>query len=134
MAAIKPSELLKRFRIDSPKRFRLAAHDCAETCGLDMNKDEAKAAIAADVARLEGLQERLYADDRWALLVVMQGMDAAGKDSAIKHVMSGINPQGCEVTSFKAPSSRGTRSRFSLAPRGASAARRPDRNFQPLLL
>jgi PPK2 family polyphosphate:nucleotide phosphotransferase len=98
------ARLLSRFRIDRPARFRLAARDCADTCGFDMDKDEAKAALKDDIERLAHLQERLYAHDRWALLVIFQGMDACGKDSAIKHVMSGINPQGCEVTSFKAPS------------------------------
>ena len=102
--SMKTSDLLTRFRIDRPARFRLAGRDCAETCGLDMGKDEAKAALKDDLERLSHLQERLYAHDRWAVLVILQGMDASGKDSAIKHVMSGINPQGCEVTSFKAPS------------------------------
>ena len=60
--------------------------------------------LADGIARLAELQERLYAQDRWALLIVLQGMDAAGKDGVIKHVMSGINPQGCEVHGFKAPS------------------------------
>ena len=101
---MKPRKLLERFRVDRPGRFRLAKHDCGETCGYDTTKDEAKAALADDLARLTDLQQRLYADDRWAVLIILQGMDSAGKDSAIKHVMSGINPQGCEVTSFKHPS------------------------------
>jgi len=98
------TRLLGRFRIDKPARFRLAAQDCADTCGFDMSKDEAKAALKGDLEKLTHLQERLYAHNRWAVLMIFQGIDAAGKDSAIKHVMSGINPQGCEVTSFKAPS------------------------------
>ena len=98
------ARLLSRFRIDKPARFRLAAQDCAETCGLDMDKDDAKAALKDDLDKLTHLQDRLYAHNRWAVLMIFQGIDAAGKDSAIKHVMSGINPQGCEVTSFKAPS------------------------------
>ena len=69
-----------------------------------LDKDEAEAHLADDVERLADLQERLYAEDRWAVLVILQGMDAAGKDGVIKHVMSGVNPQGCEVHSFKAPS------------------------------
>jgi len=101
---MKTTQLLRRFRIDRPAQFRLAGRDCAETCGLDMDKDEAKAALKSDLERLSNLQERLYAHDRWSVLVILQGMDASGKDSVIKHVMSGINPQGCEVTSFKAPS------------------------------
>jgi polyphosphate kinase 2 (PPK2 family) len=96
--------LLSRFRVDKPARFRLAAQDCAETCGFDMSKDEAKAALKDDLEKLTHLQDRLYAHNRWAVLMIFQGIDAAGKDSAIKHVMSGVNPQGCEVTSFKAPS------------------------------
>jgi PPK2 family polyphosphate:nucleotide phosphotransferase len=101
---MKTKNLLKQFRIDKPKQFRLADHDCADTGGLDIDKDDGKAALADDVGRLEELQERLYAGGHWAVLVVLQGMDASGKDSAIDHVMSGINPQGCEVTSFKQPS------------------------------
>jgi PPK2 family polyphosphate:nucleotide phosphotransferase len=102
---MKTAELLNHFRVDRPEGFRLAARDCAETCGLDMDKDEAKAAIKDDLERLSDLQERLYADRRWAVLVILQGIDASGKDGVIEHVMSGFNPQGCEVTSFKAPSS-----------------------------
>jgi PPK2 family polyphosphate:nucleotide phosphotransferase len=98
------AHLLSRYRIDRPARFRLAAYACDETGGFDMSKDEAKAAVKNDIERLSKLQERLYAHNRWAVLVILQGMDASGKDSAIEHVMSGINPQGCEVTSFKAPS------------------------------
>ena len=89
-------------RIDDPDGFRLASLDCADTCGLD--KDAAHAVLAEDVKRLSGLQERLYAQGHWAVLIVLQGMDAAGKDSIVSHVMSGVNPQGCDVHSFKAPS------------------------------
>jgi len=101
---MKFAKLLKPFRIDDPDKFRLADHDCAETCGLDIDKDEAKAMLADSIKRLAELQERLYAQDRWALLAIFQAMDAAGKDGAIKHVMSGVNPQGCQVHAFKAPS------------------------------
>src|SRR5262245_21582607 len=97
-------ELLSHFRIDRPARFRLAERDCADTCGLDMDRDEARAALKDDLERLSDLQERLYAERRWSVLVILQGIDASGKDGVIEHVMSGINPQGCEVTSFKAPS------------------------------
>jgi PPK2 family polyphosphate:nucleotide phosphotransferase len=96
--------LASRFRVDKPDKFRLAKHDPAECCGLTIDKAEAKDMLAAGIARLAELQERLYADDRWSVLIVLQAMDAAGKDSIIKHVMSGINPQGCEVHSFKQPS------------------------------
>jgi PPK2 family polyphosphate:nucleotide phosphotransferase len=101
---MKIQKLIKGFRIDDPDRFKLSAFDCADTCGLDFDKHDGKALLAKDVARLAELQERLYAHDKWALLVVLQAMDAAGKDGVIKHVMSGVNPQGCEVHPFKAPS------------------------------
>jgi len=99
---VTPSKLIKRLRIDDPDHFRLAAFDPADTGGLD--KDDAEAMLADDVKRLAELQQRLYADGRWALLVVLQGMDAAGKDGVINHVMTGLNPQGCNVHAFKAPS------------------------------
>lgn len=98
-------KLVKHFRIDKPRRFRLADYDPADTLGMEMEKDEAKAILAADVKRLAELQERLYAEHTWAVLIILQGMDASGKDGALKHVMSGVNPQGCEVTAFKQPSS-----------------------------
>jgi PPK2 family polyphosphate:nucleotide phosphotransferase len=101
---MKRSKLIKRFRIDKSEKFRLADHDPADTLGLDIDKEEAKTMLADDIARLAELQELLYAQNRWALLAIFQAMDAGGKDSAIKHVMTGINPQGCEVHSFKAPS------------------------------
>ena len=96
--------IAKRFRIDKPDKFRLSKHDPAECCGLTVDKKEAQAMLADGIERLSELQQRLYADDRWSVLIVLQAMDAAGKDSIIKHVMSGINPQGCEVHSFKQPS------------------------------
>jgi PPK2 family polyphosphate:nucleotide phosphotransferase len=95
----------KRFRIDNPENFRLAKIDPADACGLDLDKAEAKAILASDIERLADLQQRLYAADSWAILIVLQAMDAAGKDGVIKHVMSGLNPQGCEVHPFKVPSS-----------------------------
>jgi PPK2 family polyphosphate:nucleotide phosphotransferase len=101
---MKLSNIIKRFRIDKPEKFRLADIDCTDTCGLDIEKAEAKAMLADGVERLAALQEKLYAQNRWAVLAVFQAMDAAGKDGAIKHVMSGINPQGCQVHAFKAPS------------------------------
>jgi PPK2 family polyphosphate:nucleotide phosphotransferase len=100
---MKLAKLIKRYRIDDPEHFKLAAFDPADTGGLDLDKDNAKAMLEQDVERLAKLQERLYAHDRWSLLVVLQAMDAAGKDGVIKHVMSGVNPQGCEVHPFKAP-------------------------------
>jgi len=94
------------YRIDEGRRFRLDEHDPGDTGGLGReDKSKAKEALAAGIEALARYQDRLYAQDRWALLLVFQAMDAAGKDSAIKHVLSGVNPQGCQVTSFKAPSS-----------------------------
>ena len=101
---MKLAKILKHCRIDKPDRLRLADHDAAETFGLAIDKDDVKAMLADGIRRLAELQERLYAQDRWAVLIVLQGMDAAGKDSVIKHVMSGVNPQGCEIHAFKAPS------------------------------
>jgi PPK2 family polyphosphate:nucleotide phosphotransferase len=101
---MKLDSIAKRFRIDKPDKFRLSKHDTAECCGLSIDKSDAKTMLAEGVKRLRGLQEKLYADGRWSVLIVLQAMDAAGKDSLIEHVMSGINPQGCEVHSFKAPS------------------------------
>ena len=101
---VKVAKILKHCRIDKPDHLRLADHDAAETFGLAIDKDDVKAMLADGIHRLAGLQERLYAQDRWAVLIVLQGMDAAGKDSVIKHVMSGVNPQGCEIHAFKAPS------------------------------
>jgi PPK2 family polyphosphate:nucleotide phosphotransferase len=101
---MKLAHIAKRFRIDTPDKFRLSDHDTAESCGLSIDRGEAKAMLAEGIERLGGLQERLYAQDRWSVLIVLQAMDAAGKDSVIKHVLSGINPQGCEVHAFKQPS------------------------------
>ena len=90
------------FRVDGSRKFHLAAQKTNEKGGLD--KDEGEKIIEANRNRLNDFQEKLYAQDRWSLLLIFQGMDAAGKDSAIKAVFEGVNPQGCEVTSFKQPS------------------------------
>ncbi|PWK68473.1 polyphosphate kinase 2 family protein [Aminobacter sp. AP02] len=100
-----PAEIVKTFRVKKGRKFQLGDCNPGDTCGLDIEKDDAKELLEAGVKRLRGLQERLYAEGRWSVLIVLQAMDAAGKDSAIEHVMSGVNPQGCDVTSFKAPSS-----------------------------
>lgn len=97
------SRLLDRYRITDGKGFRLHDHDTAHTGGLEVTREESETLLAAGVARLSEMQERLYAQDRWAVLCVFQAMDAAGKDGAIKHVLSGLNPQGVVVTSFKVP-------------------------------
>ena len=101
---MKSAKLIKPFRIDEPKNFRLADHDPADTRGLEIDKQQAKSMLAGDIERLADLQEMLYAQAHWAVLAIFQAMDAGGKDSAIKHVMTGVNPQGCEVHAFKAPS------------------------------
>jgi PPK2 family polyphosphate:nucleotide phosphotransferase len=99
-------KLLDRYRIEKGKRFRLKDVDPDDTYGLKSEfKDQAKALLQQGVQLLAEMQDKLYAQDRWAVLLVFQAMDAAGKDGTIKHVMSGVNPQGCEVASFKAPSS-----------------------------
>ncbi len=94
-------KLTQRFRVEKPERFRLHNFDPAETAGF--TKEAASRIMAKHTPRLTDLQERLYAEDSWALLVILQGVDAAGKDGAIKHVMAGLNPQGCIVYPFKAP-------------------------------
>jgi PPK2 family polyphosphate:nucleotide phosphotransferase len=92
------------FRVKPGKKFKLKDRDPADTGGME-SKKEAKARLEKGVKRLRELQERLYAQDCYSLLLIFQAMDAAGKDSTIEHVMSGINPQGCQVYSFKQPSS-----------------------------
>jgi PPK2 family polyphosphate:nucleotide phosphotransferase len=95
--------VLDRYRVTDGKGFRLADFDPADTAGRLLTRRQADIMVAADVHRLVALQEKLYAQDEWAVLCVLQAMDAAGKDSTIKHVMSGVNPQGVQVTSFKTP-------------------------------
>ncbi len=91
------------FRITPGSKFRLKDHDPNDTGELNDDR-QARKLLEADVERLAGLHEKLYADNRYAVLVVLQGMDASGKDGTIKHVMTGLNPQGVQVTSFKVPS------------------------------
>jgi PPK2 family polyphosphate:nucleotide phosphotransferase len=92
------------YRVTSGKGFRLKNHDPRDTAHLKEDKKKAKELLAQGVGMLADLQDKLYAQDRWGVLLVFQAMDAAGKDGTIKHVMSGVNPQGCQVYSFKAPS------------------------------
>ena len=109
---MKTKEIIKRarklaapFRVHRGDKFRLKDIDPGDTLDFKLeDKPRAKETLALGIAALEELQDKLYADDRWALLLIFQAMDAAGKDGAIKHVMSGVNPQGCQVFSFKAPS------------------------------
>src|SRR5262245_936546 len=102
-------EVLRLFRVEPGKKFRLKDHDPAWAGDDDIPKEERKELAAKilsqDVTALAEAQQQLYADDSWSLLVIFQALDAAGKDGTIKHVMSGVNPQGCQVHSFKQPSS-----------------------------
>jgi len=101
----KLSRFLDPYRITHGKGFHLRDHDPADTGGLaSEDKPEAKRMLTDGVERLSELQEKLYASDEWGALLIFQAMDAAGKDGTIKHVLSGVNPQGCQVTSFKQPS------------------------------
>ena len=110
---MKPDQIVKNarafatpFRVTDGKKFRLKDHDPGDTAPFGpKDKSRAKDALAQGVEALSALQDKLYAQDQWAVLLIFQAMDAAGKDGVIKHVMSGINPQGCEVHSFKAPTS-----------------------------
>jgi PPK2 family polyphosphate:nucleotide phosphotransferase len=97
------TELAERYRITDGSKFKLSSIDPADSWTLE-GKKGAKDLLKEGVKRLRDLQERLYAQDCWSVLLIFQAMDAAGKDGTIKHVMSGINPQGCEVHSFKSPS------------------------------
>src|SRR5512138_1453266 len=98
-------ELARPFRVTDGHGFRLRKWDPGETLrSRPSDKTRAKELLAQGVQALAELQDRLYAQDRWAVLLIFQAMDAAGKDGAIKHVMSGVNPQGCQVFSFKSPS------------------------------
>lgn len=98
-------ELIKPYFVDSGKHFRLKDHDPADTHGLKSeDKPEAKELLEQGVAKLSELQDILYAQAQWGVLLIFQAMDAAGKDGTIKHVTSGVNPQGVDVSSFKSPS------------------------------
>jgi polyphosphate kinase 2 (PPK2 family) len=97
-------KLIDRYRVADGRKFRLADFAPADTAGLALDGKAAKRLLQSGVEQLADLQARLYAQDRWGILVIFQAMDAAGKDGTIKHVMSGVNPQGVHVSSFKAPS------------------------------
>jgi PPK2 family polyphosphate:nucleotide phosphotransferase len=100
---MKIDKLAKTYRVESGKHFRLKDFNPEDTGHLH-SKENAAEALEQGIVRTAELQDKLYAQDNWALLLIFQAMDAAGKDGIIKHVMSGINPQGCQVYSFKAPS------------------------------
>ncbi len=96
-------KLAKPYRVDDGKKIRLKDFDPSDT-GDIRSKEHATELLEKGIAHMAELQNKLYAQDRWGVLLILQAMDAAGKDGAIKHVMSGINPQGCQVYSFKTPS------------------------------
>lgn len=100
---MKTSKLAKGYRVDDGKHFRLRDFDPADT-GKWKSEEDAKDQVQKDIAHMADLQAKLYAQDNWSVLLIFQALDAAGKDGTIKHVMSGVNPEGCEVHSFKAPS------------------------------
>jgi len=100
---MKTSKLAEAFRVDDGKKFRLKDFDPADT-GKIHDKDKAEKMLQEDIVQLAELQDKLYAQDQWGVLLIFQAMDAAGKDGIIKHVMSGVNPQGVDVHSFKQPS------------------------------
>ncbi len=97
------ASLANRYKVTDGRKFKLSDYDPRDDGGLGIDKSEAKERLEQDIKSLSDLQEKLYAQDRWSVLLIFQAMDAAGKDSAIEHVMSGINPQGCQVHSFKTP-------------------------------
>ena len=97
-------KISKPYRVKDGKHFRLKDYDPDDMRGEEINKEEGIALLNKSIERMSQLQSKLYAQDRWALLLIFQAMDAAGKDGAISHVMSGVNPQGCQVYSFKQPS------------------------------
>ena len=138
----KTSEVIERarkhanpYRVANGKKFRLTDVDPGDTGELkSQDKPRAKELLKIGVQALSELQGVLYAQDRWSVLLIFQAMDAAGKDGAIKHVMSGVNPQGCQVTSFKAPQLRGSRSRLSLALHESAARAWTHRHLQSQLL
>ncbi|HEY4675937.1 MAG TPA: polyphosphate kinase 2 family protein [Candidatus Angelobacter sp.] len=97
------SKLSDPYRIDHRKKFQLKDYDPSDTGGCD-SKEHAQELLDKGITAMRELQDKLYAQDQWAVLIILQGMDASGKDGLIKHVMAGVNPEGCEVTSFKQPS------------------------------
>ena len=106
MDAKQRRKLVERYRVEDGKGFRLKRHAPDDMAGLGHTKEEMADLLREGVERLADIQDRLYAQDRWAVLCIFQAMDAGGKDGAIKHVFRGLNPQGCHVTCFKAPSAQ----------------------------
>ena len=130
---MKADKLAKTYRVESGKHFRLKDFDPADT-GHWRSKEHAEEALQKGIARTAELQDKLYAQDSWALLLIFQAMDAAGKDGTIKHVMSGVNPQGCQVYSFKAPSELELQHDFLWRTTREPAGARAHRHLQPVVL
>jgi PPK2 family polyphosphate:nucleotide phosphotransferase len=99
-----PTKIVERYRVTDGDKFKLKDFDPSDDGDVDFDKKDGKEILEAGVKKLAMLQERLYAEGKWAILMVLQGIDTAGKDGVIKHVLSGVNPQGCSVHSFKQPS------------------------------
>ena len=127
-------KFIEPFRVTKGKGFRLKDIDPDDTRGFKLDKGEASDLLQRGSEWLAKEQDVLYAQDRWSLLLVFQAMDAAGKDGTIKHVMSGVNPQGCQVFSFKPPSPEDLDHDFLWRYHEAPARARPHRHLQPLLL
>ena len=99
-----PAKIVERYRVTDGHKFKLKDFDPSDDGNVDFDKKDGKDILEVGVKKLAKLQERLYAEGSWAILMVLQGIDTAGKDGVIKHVLSGVNPQGCSVHSFKQPS------------------------------
>lgn len=99
-----PDKIIERYRVTDGDKFKLKDYDPSDSGDVDFDKKDGKEILEVGVKKLAKLQERLYAEGKWAILMVLQGIDTAGKDGVIKHVLSGVNPQGCSVHSFKQPS------------------------------
>jgi len=99
-----PAKIVECYRVTDGDKFKLKDYDPGDTGDVDFDKKDGKEILEVGVKTLARLQERLYAEGKWAILMVLQGIDTAGKDGVIKHVLSGVNPQGCSVHSFKQPS------------------------------
>jgi PPK2 family polyphosphate:nucleotide phosphotransferase len=99
-----PNNIIERYRVTDGDKFKLKDFHPGDTGDVDFDKQDGKEILEVGVKKLARLQERLYAEGKWAILMVLQGIDTAGKDGVIKHVLSGVNPQGCSVHSFKQPS------------------------------
>jgi hypothetical protein len=131
--ARKTLQLADAFEVKHGGSFRLKDYDPADLRGIH-SREKADRLLEQSIAMLREMQEKLYAQDQWSLLLVFQAMDAAGKDSAIKHVMSGVNPQGCQVYSFKHPSATELDHDFPLAHGAEPAGARQYRHLQSLVL